>query len=156
MNEQNVLAKIEALEHQLTKLKNAHKEEYNTDAVYNTKETYGYSQIIESSGGTTLYISGMTPWDKNLSLPDKTLVGQVDHAFGNLKKLLASKSLTFDCLVSLRCYIAQENYYAQMEEALKVVHKYFSRDIKCAFTLIGVTGLAQPEQLVEIEAIAIY
>ena len=156
MKEQDLSARITTLESEIVSLKKAYKSEYNTSVVYNTKNTYGYSQAVESRGGTTLYLSGMTPWDKDLTLQSDTLTGQLDHALSNLHSLLEFKRLTFAHLVSLRAYIAKQNYYNELEEAITVLHRHFKGSIPCAFTAIGVTGLAQPEQLIELEAVAVY
>ena len=156
MNESGLSARIDELESQVTTLQKAHKKAYNTEAVYNTKDTYGYAQAVEARGGTVLYISGITPWDKNLTLPANNLIDQLDHALSNLKLLLESKALTFAHLISLRCYVARSNYYQETPRMIEVLKKYLGESTQYTLTLIGVTGLAQPEQLVEVESIAVY
>lgn len=155
MSEQTLANKISQLEEQIAELQKAYKEVYNSEVVYNTKDTYGYSQAVEARGGTTLYLSGMTPWNKSLEVPVDTLVGQLGHALGNLQKLLSSKNLTFQHLVSLRFYVAKPDYYEEATNFMTTVRQYFEGEV-CAITLLGVTGLAQPDQLMEIEAVAVY
>ena len=156
MNQSALATKITEVENQVRALQKAYTQEYNSEAVYSTKDTYGYAQIMEVRGGTTLYLSGMTPWDKELKVQGNTLIEQLDHTLNNLKLLLESKGLSLDHLVSLRCYLAQADYYEDMPGLGEVLTKHLGKDIKCTLTVVGVTGLAEPEQLVEVEAVAVH
>lgn len=156
MDQISVEQRVEALEQQLREIENARKSEHNSDVVYDTKAIYGYSQMVEVKGGKIIYLSGMTPWNKEFKLEEDNLIDQLDHAFVNLMDLLKSKELTLDNLVSLRFYVAKPNYYDEMEDIAAVTKKYFGQEkVPCAMTLIGVTGLAEPDQLIELEAIAV-
>ena len=149
--------RLEALEQQLRELKNASSHEHNSDVVYETKTTFGYSQMVEVRGGKIIYLSGMTPWNKEFKLEENNLLDQLDHAFVNLIDLLKSKGLTLDNVVSLRFYVAKPNYYDEMENIAALARQHFGKkEVPCAMTLIGVTGLAEPDQLVELETIAVY
>ena len=149
--------RLEALEQQLRELKNASSHEHNSDVVYDTKTTFGYSQMVEVRGGKIIYLSGMTPWNKEFKLEENNLLDQLDHAFVNLIDLLKSKGLTLDNVVSLRFYVAKPNYYDEMENIAALARQHFGKkEVPCAMTLIGVTGLAEPDQLVELETIAVY
>ena len=149
--------RVEAIEKQLQELEQASKREHNSNVVYDTKTSFGYSQMVEARGGKIVYLSGMTPWNKEFKLEEDNLIDQLDHAFVNLVNLLKSKGLTLDNLISLRFYVAKPNYYDEMENIATAARQHFGKEeVPCAMTLIGVTGLAEPEQLVELEAIAVY
>ncbi len=157
MEHSQLVQKIEKLERQLEEIKKVDKQEHNTDRIYNTKTTFGYSQLVEARGGTVVYLSGMTPWNQELKLEEDGLIDQLDHAMMNLITLLKSKELTLDHLISLRFYVAKPNYYDEMENFPGIISKHFGKkEIACTITLVGVTGLAEPGQLVELEAIAVY
>ena len=157
MDQTQLIQKVTELEKQLHQLQHATKKEHNTDVVYNTKATFGYSQLVETSGGRIVYLSGMTPWNKEMQLEEDNLLDQLDHALVNLINLLKSRELTIDNVVSLRFYVAKPNYYDEMQGIPGVFMKHFGKkEIECALTLIGVTGLAEPNQLIELEAIAVY
>lgn len=155
MDQTALIEKVEALETQLIMLQKANKKEYNSDVVYNTKDTMGYSQLVETTGGKVFYLSGMTPWSKEMKLPGLDIKEQMEHALDNLFSLLASKELTKDNIVSIRFYVAKPNYYEHIEDFKEVMNKRLGKYFESALTLVGVTGLAEPDQLVEVEAIAV-
>ena len=155
MNDSKVLDRLQALEAQVATLQKNTKTEFNSTAVYDTKAVFGYAQAVETKGGQLLFLSGMTPWDQHLQLPATDLLEQLDCTLGNIQALLEDKKLSFNHLVSMRLYIAKPNYYEDLQHMGGVFAKYFGQpQIACTMTMIGVTGLAEPEQLVEVEAIA--
>lgn len=152
-----VIQKVETLEQQLEQLQRARKEVHNSEVVYDTQSTLGYAQWVETQGGKVVYLSGMTPWNKEMQLEEEDLIGQLDHAMINLEALLKSKQLTLQHLISIRFYVAQPNYYDQTQAFVTTLQNRFGQEgINCALTLVGVTGLAEPQQLIEVEAIAVY
>ena len=156
MDQMQIMERIEMLEQHIQKQQNAYKAAHNTSVVYDTKSNFGYSQLVEIQGGKVIYLSGMTPWNKEMKLEADNLLDQLEHTMSNLTALLKSKEMTLDHLVSLRFYVAKPNYYDEMEAITTTVSKHFGKkEVTCAMTLIGVTGLAEPDQLIEIEAIAI-
>ena len=151
-------AKVAALEKQVAEMQKASHTAFNTDRVYDTQGSpYGYAQAVHTQGSQLVWLSGMTPWNKAMQLEEDTLIGQLTHALENLKTLLDAQGLTMQHLVSLRYYVALPNYYEHMGELAEVTKKFFGKTpIDCAMTLAGVTGLAEPQQLIEVEAVAAY
>ncbi len=155
MEQVELIKKLETLEKQLTTLKSVVKNVHNTDAVYNTKDTMGYAQMIEATGGKTYYLSGMTPWNKEMKLMSNDINEQLGHTLDNLVDLLKSKDLSPQNLVSVRLYVAKPNYYDDWQQFLPIFKEKLGEKIESSMTMVGVTGLAEPEQLIEIEAIAV-
>lgn len=118
-------------------------------------ERYGFSQIVVAQGGKTVYLSGQVGCDEELRMVDlQDLGAQARKALENLEAAVKAAGGTRDDVVSLRIYIVGENIKdtAAVTEALT---GFFHPERLPAATWIGVTALARPEFLIEIEAIAV-
>jgi enamine deaminase RidA (YjgF/YER057c/UK114 family) len=74
------------------------------------------------------------------------MAAQVQDAFDNLEALLAAADMTLDDVVRVTAYVTDmDAFIAAPRDRLG----------RTAFTLIGVSRLAYPELMVEIEAIAV-
>ena len=116
---------------------------------------YGFSQIVAASGRTTIHVSGQTAWDK-----DKQIVGgndlaqQTRQALGNVQIAVEAAGGTLADIVSLRIYIV--DYKPEQANAIGSALLEFFTGQKCpASTWIGVSALAVPDFIIEIEAIAV-
>jgi enamine deaminase RidA (YjgF/YER057c/UK114 family) len=69
---------------------------------------------------------------------------QVDAALASLGDLLAAADMSMDDVVRITAYVTDMDAYLRANRPRPV----------CAFTLIGVSRLAYPELMVELEAIA--
>ncbi len=154
MEQTELIQEIKTLETRLKELQSAQKKEHNSDVVYATKQTMGYSQLVEVRGGKLYVLSGMKPWNKELKLESTDIIEQLAQTMDNLLALLKSKNLDSSHLVSLRLYVAKPNYYEDMLNFRPFMLEKLGGDIACSMTTVGVTGLAEPDQLIEIEAIA--
>jgi len=115
----------------------------------------GFSQIVVSQGGKTVYLSGQTAWDANKQIVGGTDLGeQTRQALRNIKLGVEAAGGTLADVVSLRIYIVnpKPNDTGPVGQALR---EFFSADKPPASTWLGVTSLARPEFLIEIEAIAV-
>jgi len=113
----------------------------------------GYSHVVELIGpGRIIYIAGQVPLDR-----DGKLVGagdfraQVTQVFENLKAALAEVGAGFQHLVKTTNYLTDVSHRPILRE---VRERYLNNPAPPASTLVGVTALAFPEWLVEIEAVA--
>ncbi|MEC7396795.1 MAG: Rid family hydrolase, partial [Pseudomonadota bacterium] len=70
--------------------------------------------------------------------------------FENIKNILASGDMGLEDLVRLNVYIVNPNDMA----GFRTVRDKYVGDIKCGSTMIVIAGLAKPEFLIEIEAMA--
>jgi len=115
---------------------------------------HGFSQVITATGRKMVFISGQTAWDE-----DKNIVGrdsvleQARQAFRNLEKAMEAVGGTLKDIVALRIYVV--NYQAECGTAVGIaLREFFSPVNPPASTWIGVSALADPEFLIEIEATA--
>jgi 2-iminobutanoate/2-iminopropanoate deaminase len=130
------------------------KKHINPDSLFPSLEN-GFSQIVAASGGVTIYISGQTAWDS-----DKQIVGgrdlaqQTSQALRNVQTAIEAAGGTLADIVSLRIYIV--DYRPEHAEAVGgALREFFPREKYPASTWIGVSTLAVPDFLIEIEATAV-
>jgi len=116
---------------------------------------HGFSQIVAASGGTTVYISGQTAWDNNKQIVGgRDLAQQTRQALRNVKTAIEAAGGTLTDIVSLRIYIV--DYQREEADAIGSVLREFFPGEKCpASTWIGVSALAVPDFMIEIEAVAV-
>ncbi|MBK6563140.1 MAG: RidA family protein [Dehalococcoidia bacterium] len=115
----------------------------------------GYSHVVSTSGGRTIYVAGQIAMDK-----DGKVVGvgdlraQTTQVFENVKAALAAAGATLSDVVKQNTYIVNLN-----AEALPVIREvrgqYFPAENPPASTLVGVTALAFADLLIEVEVIAV-
>lgn len=102
--------------------------------------------------GSTVYIAGQVARDAQGRLIGVGDVSaQIGQVFENLRTALASVGGDLGSLVKLTIYLTDARYRNNFRE----VSGRYLRDNLPASTLLIVAGLAQPEYLVEIEAIAV-
>ena len=116
---------------------------------------HGFSQVVIATGKKMVFVSGQTAWDakKNIVGGDSVLE-QARQAFRNLEKAMEAAGGTLKDVVALRIYVV--DYQAESGTAVgTALRKFFSTENPPASTWIGVTTLAAPEFLIEIEATAV-
>jgi enamine deaminase RidA (YjgF/YER057c/UK114 family) len=130
------------------------KEYINPNSLF-TSLPHGFSQVVIASGRKMVFISGQTAWD-----PQKNIVGgdsvleQARQAFRNLEKAMEAAGGTLKDVVALRIYVV--DYQAESGTAVgTALREFFSPQNPPASTWIGVSALAAPEFLIEIEATAV-
>ncbi len=118
-------------------------------------QPYGFSQIVKTTGGTTVYFSGQVGWDEHETLSGGSdLASQTRGAFANLQRAVRAAGGEMSDLVSLRIYVVDY----RREEAGPIsacLREFFPPDALPATTWIGVQALARPELRIEIEAVAV-
>jgi enamine deaminase RidA (YjgF/YER057c/UK114 family) len=116
---------------------------------------YGFSQIVKSSGGTLVFLSGQVGWDKNQQMvgPDD-LRAQTWQTLGNIDTAIQAAGGTLADIVSMRIFIVEEALAESrhIQDALKA---FFPPEQAPATTWIGVRALANEAFLIEIEAIGV-
>jgi enamine deaminase RidA (YjgF/YER057c/UK114 family) len=110
-----------------------------------------YTHVVKA--GTTIYIAGKVAPDEHGKLVGAgDFVAQATQVFENLRKALAAAGAGFGDLVKTTVYITDPRY----REALRDVrNRYLDGNALPTSTLIVVAGLALPEYLLEIEAVAV-
>src|SRR5689334_25051401 len=130
------------------------KQYLNPDSLF-ASLPHGFSQVVIASGKKTVFISGQTAWDagKNIVGGDSVLE-QARQAFRNLEKAMESAGGTLKDIVALRIYVV--DYEAESGTGVGIaLREFFLSENPPASTWIGVSALADPEFLIEIEATAV-
>ena len=117
--------------------------------------TFGWTQVVSSTGGKTIHISGQAGIDERGQLVGKgDLKRQTEQTFENLKAALAAAGASFRDVVNSRIYVV--GFKPEFLPVIREVRsRYFAADQPPASTLVGVTTLAGPEWLIEIEVTAV-
>jgi 2-iminobutanoate/2-iminopropanoate deaminase len=109
-----------------------------------------YSHAVETAGQARwLHISGQIGRAPDGSMaPD--VAGQTEEVWRNLVAVLAAAGMTTRNLVKVTAYLTRPEHTAPYG----AVRSRFLGDARPASTLLVIQALAQPEFLVEVEAIA--
>jgi 2-iminobutanoate/2-iminopropanoate deaminase len=135
-------------------LKPMPKEYLNPTSLFPSVEI-GFSQIVVASGRRTVYISGQTAWDANKQIiGGANLAEQAMQAFRNIQTAVETAGGTLSDIVALRIYIV--NYKREDAEGIRNALREFFPEASCpTSTWIGVSCLAVPDFLIEVEATAV-
>jgi 2-iminobutanoate/2-iminopropanoate deaminase len=116
---------------------------------------YGFSQIVVSSPGRNVFISGQVAWDESLNISGvNDLAVQTTKSLDNLKLAIESAGGTLQNIVMLRIY--KVNYQSEDGPVInQFLRKYFGTESPPASTWISVSGLANKDFMIEIEAQAV-
>ena len=130
------------------------KEYLNPNSLFSSLP-HGFSQLVIASGTKMVFISGQTAWDTRKNIVGGDIVlEQARQAFRNLETAMEAAGGTLKDVVALRIYVV--DYEAESGTAVgTALREFFSPDTPPASTWIGVSALAVPEFLIEIEATAV-
>src|SRR4030095_6421745 len=130
------------------------KEYVNPNSLFSSLP-HGFSQLVIANGRKMVFISGQTAWDARENIVGgDSILEQARQAFRNLEKAMEAAGGTLKDVVALRIYVV--DYEAESGTAVgTALREFFSPQNPPASTWIGVSALAVPEFLVEIEATAV-
>ena len=112
----------------------------------------GYSHVAEVSSGRTVYIAGQVALDKSGSVVGKgDFAAQATQVFENLKFALGAVGATFDNVVKVNTYVTD---MSQIQTLRDIRNKYYGK-VAPASTLVEIVRLANPDLMIEIEAVAV-
>ena len=121
-------------------------------------EPMGYAQVGVATGSRTVYVSGQVARTADGShVAPGDLAGQVEQAYANLLAALAGAGATYADVAKVTAYVVgltEEMLGPFVEGAIRVATTHGIDPTK-PMTMIGVASLAEPDLLVEIEAIAV-
>lgn len=118
--------------------------------------TFGFSHACVSEPGQLLHLAGQVAWDK-----DGKLVGgddlalQARQVFANLKAVLAGQGLGPADLVRIRTYVVNHTP-DKLEPVAGELMAFYGDAVPAPNTWIGVSALALPDFLIEVEATAAF
>ena len=112
--------------------------------------TAPYSHSVEvPAGERTLYIAGQVGYAPDGGVPEG-IAAQTEQVFQNLKAVLAASGYAMADVVALRVFLV----HREDREGFNVIRRKHLGDHRPASTLVFVAGLAAPNILVEVEAVA--
>jgi enamine deaminase RidA (YjgF/YER057c/UK114 family) len=124
----------------------------NPDGLHNPIP-FGYSHSASVPAGAQLvFISGQYGSTTDSSLVSSNFAEQVQRSFHNLGIALAAHGLSLRDVVQLRSYVLSPDF-----EKLHVIGQAVRAgcgDVPPTHTVLGVSSLAMPEMLFEVEAVA--
>jgi enamine deaminase RidA (YjgF/YER057c/UK114 family) len=120
------------------------------------QDQYGFSQAIEVTAATrVVYCAGQTSTGPDAgTLHAGDMRGQALAALDNLEAVLREADMTLADVVRLNTYVTDVDRYLT-EAAAAVGGRVAAAGVQPAATLLGVSRLAFPDLLVELEATAV-
>lgn len=114
-----------------------------------------YSQVVVASGTRTIYIAGQVALDEHGAIVGAgDLSAQTTQVMKNIGLALAAANASFSDVVKITTYVV--GYRPEHRAIIGKARSPFFTDMPPpASTLVGVSALAAPEWLIEIEAIAV-
>jgi enamine deaminase RidA (YjgF/YER057c/UK114 family) len=119
------------------------------------QDDYGFVQGHEVTGGQrTLYCAGQAATDESgRPVHPEDMAAQLRQSLDNLETVLREAGMSLSNVVRLNMYTTDvDRFLAAFHMAIE---RFKANDCRPACTLLGVTRLAFPELLVEIEATAV-
>jgi len=115
---------------------------------------YGFSHATLQDGGRTLHLAGQVAWDKDCNVVGPgDLAAQTRQALANLKAVLAEAGATPADVVRLRTYVVDHSP-EKLGVVLPEIGAFYEGATPAPNTFLGVSALALPDFLIEIEAVA--
>lgn len=111
----------------------------------------GYRHGVETSGSVrTLYIAGQIGTQSDGTVPDG-IEAQTRRVYANMKAVLDEAGMAFEDVVKTTAFLVNP----ADRSTFAAVRSEVTGALKNASTLVFVAGLALPELLVEVEAVAV-
>lgn len=114
------------------------------------EDVIGFSRAVRV--GDLVFVSGTVAWG-----PDGKLVGagdvyaQAKQTLANIEGYLREAGATLKDVVRTRIYLTDIGRWQEVARA----HRETFGDVRPASSMLEISGLAEPEMLVEIEAVAV-
>jgi enamine deaminase RidA (YjgF/YER057c/UK114 family) len=113
---------------------------------------YAYASVAAVSSDELVFTAGACPLDENGEVVDGGIQAQARQAVGNLTAALRTAGAELTDVLKTTIYVASANR-GDLVDVWDVIRAAFG-DHDAPSTLLGVTVLGYPGQLVEIEAVA--
>jgi len=117
----------------------------------NMAPTSGYSYAVKKTG-TPLFISGQVALDASGKIVGEgDAAAQTEQVFQNLRSVVVAAGGSMDDIVKINVYVTDAKYRPAIAAARE---RFFKPGSWPASTYVVVSGLAVPQLLVEVEAVA--
>lgn len=128
-------------------------ERLNPPGLYDSVR-YGFSHAARQRGGSVLHLAGQVAWDQDGKLVGPgDLAAQTRQALANIRAVLAAAGASPVDVLRLRTYVVDHNP-DKLGPVLGQIAEFYGEATPAPNTFIGVSTLALPEFLIEIEATA--
>jgi len=117
------------------------------------QDAAGFSQAWRVEGARSIvFVSGQAPVSADgQSVGEGDFEAQVRQVFENLRTVLEAAGTALDAVVKLTVFLTD---MSRLRDYTRIKGEFFAGD-QPASTAVGVTALARPEMMVEIEAVAV-
>jgi enamine deaminase RidA (YjgF/YER057c/UK114 family) len=112
----------------------------------------GFSHVAIAEGTKVVHFAGQVALAPDFSLLAEDLHGQTAAAMGNLKVAMDAAGVGWDDIVRRTIYTTEPTEYETITKAIEEVTGGADHP---AQTIVGITGLAVPGLLIEIECTAV-
>ena len=110
-----------------------------------------YSPGWEVSGGRLIYVAGQIPWDsEGRTVARGDIAGQTRQVFANIAAVLAESGATLDDVIKISIFPTDIRF----RDTINQIRTEVFKAPYPASTQVAVAALADPDWLVEIEAVA--
>ncbi|NJK49574.1 RidA family protein [Candidatus Gracilibacteria bacterium] len=116
---------------------------------------YGFSQIVTSGGGRTVYLSGQTPFNAQEQIIGTTRSEQMRQCLRNIQSAMEAIGGSLKDIVSLRIYMVNYDPDTEIDVIADGLKEFFADGNSPATTWIGISSLAVKGFSIEIEATAV-
>jgi reactive intermediate/imine deaminase len=99
--------------------------------------------------GDLLFVSGISPMDRDFKVPSDDVAAQTEKLFENMKEILDAAGATFADVLKVTVYLTD----VEDRRAVNEVRKRWFGDARPASTLIGIKAFVVPEMKIEMEAV---
>ncbi len=114
--------------------------------------TWDFSQAVKVvNPGSLVYLSGIMGYRPDGTMPEG-IVAQSEQLWQNLAAVMAAAGGSLADIIKVTVYVG-EDYLDHRAELRAVRSQYFAEPFP-ASTLVQVAGFANPEYLIEVEAVA--
>lgn len=114
----------------------------------------GYSNGV-AVRGEMVFVAGMVGWDTEGRFPSNTLAGQARTALENIVAVLHEAGAKPEHIVRMTWYVLDKREYMASAADIGVAFREVIGSYNAAMSAIEVSGLMEPEALVEIEVTAV-
>lgn len=114
----------------------------------------GYSNGVLAQG-RVLAIAGQIGWTPAGVFEAQDFAGQFDQTLANIRAVLDAAGAKPEHIVKMTCYATDLDAYRASLRALGPIWRKHLGRVFPAMALVGVTGLVEPEALIEIETLAV-
>ncbi|MEA2825933.1 MAG: 2-iminobutanoate/2-iminopropanoate deaminase [Actinomycetota bacterium] len=124
----------------------------NPDTVSPPRAAYSQAVRVEMGERALVYVAGQVPIDADGNLVGGTdMAGQTEQVWRNIARILEANGASLADVVQTITYVTDID---RLDEVNAVRARTFAADPPTS-TAVAVTALAQPEWLVEIQAVAV-